>query len=130
MCIRDRNRTILVAFSEGGPVNRLLRRLHVGDRVAWLGLTAPDGAVHLERLSLLDSTPRVEGRPQCCGKSMRSGGAGQRLRCLECGSKAAREWVSMDADVSDIETVANWSEPTPSNRRHLSRPLKLGLPGA
>ncbi|RZP11111.1 MAG: DUF1743 domain-containing protein, partial [Candidatus Poseidoniales archaeon] len=37
----------LVAFCEGGPVNRLLRRLQIGDRVAWLGLIAPDGAVHL-----------------------------------------------------------------------------------
>ena len=124
------SRTCLVAFSEGGPVNRLLRRLQVGDRVAWLGLTAPDGAVHLERLSLLDPTPRVASRPECCDKSMRSEGAGQRLRCRKCGSKAAREWVSTDADISDIETVANWSEPAPSNRRHLSRPLELGLPEA
>ena len=122
------DRISLVAFSEGGPVNRLLRRLQVGDRVAWLGLIAPDGSVHLERLSLLDPTPRVAGRPQCCEKSMRSGGAGQQLRCRECGSKTIREWVSTDADVSDIEAVANWSEPSPSNRRHLSRPLELGLP--
>ena len=127
--VSNGNRISLVAFSEGGPVNRLLRRLQVGDRVAWLGLIAPDGAFHLERLSLRDPTPRVAGRPQCCGKSMRSGGAGQQLRCRECGSKAVREWVSTDADVSDIEAVANWSEPTPSNRRHLSRPLELGLPG-
>ena len=124
------NRASLVAFSEGGPVNRLLRRLQVGDRVAWLGLTAPDGAVHLERLSMFDPTPRIAGRPKCCNKSMRSGGAGQQLRCCECGSKADREWLSTDADISDIEALANWSQPDPSNRRHLSRPLELGVPGA
>lgn len=123
-------RVRLVAFSEGGPVNRLLRRLRIGDRVAWLGLIAPDGAIHLERLNLVDQVPRVLGRPTCCTKTMRSGGAGQQLRCRECGSTAHREWLSEEADLHDIEMIGDWSEPQPSNRRHLARPLELGIPGA
>jgi len=120
----------LVAFCEGGPVNRLLRRLQIGDRVAWLGLIAPDGAVHLERLTLVDFVPRVLGRPSCCNGSMRSGGAGQKLRCRKCGSMANREWISEEADLCGIDLVENWSQPHPSNRRHLARPLELGVPGA
>ena len=37
--------TKLVAFSEGGPVNRLLRTLHPGDVISWVGLTAPDDSI-------------------------------------------------------------------------------------
>jgi tRNA(Ile2)-agmatinylcytidine synthase len=124
------DRVDLVAFSEGGPVNRLLRTLQIGDRVAWLGLTAQDDAIHLERLTLVDQVPRVTGRPTCCNKSMRSGGAGQQLRCRKCGSTSQREWNSEEADLSGIELLENWSQPSPSNRRHLAMPLELGIPGA
>jgi len=124
------DRVDLVAFSEGGPVNRLLRMLQIGDRVAWLGLTAQDDAIHLERLTLVDQVPRLTGRPTCCNKTMRSGGAGQQLRCRRCGSTSQRVWNSEEADLSGIDLVENWSQPTPSNRRHLAMPLELGIPGA
>ena len=124
------DRVDLVAFSEGGPVNRLLRMLQIGDRVAWLGLTAQDNAIHLERLTLVDQVPRLTGRPTCCNKTMRSGGAGQQLRCRRCGSTSQRVWNSEEADLSGIDLVENWSQPTPSNRRHLAMPLELGIPGA
>lgn len=127
--ISQGHRVNLVAFSEGGPVNRLLRKLQIGDKVAWMGLIAPDGAVHLERLTLVDHVPRVLGRPTCCNRSMRSGGAGQQLRCRKCGSMANREWFSEEADLCDIDLVENWSQPHPSNRRHLAKPLEMGVPG-
>ena len=121
-------RADLVAFSEGGPVNKLLRRLVVGDRIAWVGLNSPDGSVHLERLAMVDCVPRVVSRPSCCGRTMRSAGAGQTLRCQFCGSNAERTWVSQDLYLGDIDMVDHWSEPHPSNRRHLARPLQLSTP--
>ena len=45
---RPRGSKSLVAFKEGGPVNYALRALRVGDRIHWVGLTAPDGSIHLE----------------------------------------------------------------------------------
>lgn len=121
-------RADLVAFSEGGPVNRLLRRLLPGDRIAWVGLTAPDGSVHLERLALVDCVPRVVARPICCGRTMRSAGAGQTLRCQFCRREAERTWVSRGIDLRALDLIGNWSEPHPSNRRHLAKPLELDAP--
>ena len=120
--------TKLVAFSEGGPVNRLLRTLHPGDVISWVGLTAPDDSIHLERLSLQDSVPRITSRPLCCGKTMRSSGSGLPIRCLDCGTKSQRFWLSQNHDLDSFGTIEDWVEPTPSNRRHLARPLKMGIP--
>ncbi len=122
------NATKLLAFSEGGPVNRLLRTLHPGDIISWVGLTAPDKSIHLERLSVLDSVPRITSRPVCCGKTMRSSGSGMPIRCLECGNISDRIWLSQSHDGESFDTIENWVEPTPSNRRHLARPLKMGIP--
>ena len=113
----------LVAFKEGGPVNDALRALRVGDRIQWVGLTAPDGSIHLERLMLLDQAPVLEGRPMCCGKSMKSSGSKGRLRCTTCGRTTRRAWRS-----SSVRSQGTWHEPLPSNRRHLARPLRQGEP--
>jgi len=45
-----------------------------------------------------------------------------------CGSNAERTWVSQDLYLGDIDMVDHWSEPHPSNRRHLARPLQLSTP--
>ena len=121
--------TKLVAFREGGPVNKLLRSLHPGDLISWVGLTAPDNSIHLERLSMVDSVPRITTRPLCCGKTMRSSGLGMPIRCLECGSMSERFWLSRNHDSEAFSTIEDWVEPTASNRRHLARPLEMGIPG-
>ena len=53
----------LVAFQEGGPVNRLLRTLEPGDKITWVGLSSPDDSIHLERLRIDSATPRILSRP-------------------------------------------------------------------
>ena len=118
----------LVAFSEGGPVNRLLRTLQPGDVISWVGLTAPDDSVHLERLSIIDSVPRITSRPMCCGITMRSSGSAMPVRCLKCGNTSQRMWLSETHDIASFDTIYNWVEPSPSNRRHLARPLEMGIP--
>jgi len=116
----------LVAFSESGPVNRLLRRSRRGDEVDWMGLTSPSGEVHLERLRITNSTPRITTRPFCCAKAMRSAGKGQGLRCTVCGSLQEKSWLSENLVLpTEFE---GWVEPSPANRRHLARPLARGLP--
>ena len=115
----------LVAFHEGGPVNRLLRSLQPGDIVSWAGLNSPDGSIHLEKLCLEMETPRIVGRPLCCSKTMRSAGRGQGLRCSTCGKIEPKYWLSQSANESCGVVQGAWVEPSPSNRRHLARPLSL-----
>lgn len=116
----------LVAFAESGPVNVLLRSTKPGDEVDWLGLKAPSGEIHLERLRVKSTVPRTGERPGCCGKAMRSAGKGQGLRCTICGSIKEKTWkiesISFDGQ------SGGWVEPTASNRRHLAMPLKRSLP--
>ena len=116
----------LVAFAESGLVNVLLRRTKPGDEVDWLGLKAPSGEIHLERLRVKSTVPRTGERPGCCGKAMRSAGKGQGLRCTICGSIKEKSWkiesISFDGQ------SGGWVEPTASNRRHLAMPLKRSLP--
>ena len=119
----------LVAFKEGGDVNRLLRKLIPGDRINWLGLESPDGSIHLERLRVESSVPRVTGRPICCNnKTMRSAGVNQPLRCIFCQKTIDKHWLFEDINLNDLELTNGWVEPSPSQRRHLSRPLSLGEP--
>ena len=119
----------LVAFQEGGPVNRLLRTLEPGDKITWVGLQSPDGSIHLERLRMDSASPRICSRPVCCTRTMRSSGRNQGLRCLFCGRKEKKTWYSIRFDDIHEYPSGKWLEPTPSNRRHLSRPLSQGLPG-
>ena len=119
----------LVAFKEGGPVNRLLRTLEPGDKITWIGLRSPSGSIHLERLRIDSTVPRILSRPMCCSRTMRSSGRNQGLRCLSCGRKEKKTWYSINFDDIHESPSGMWLEPTPSNRRHLSRPLSQGLPG-
>lgn len=127
--ILDGELKTLVAFSQGGSVNLLLRSLRPGDIISWTGLYSPsDSSIHLEKLSISDAVPRIISRPICCNISMKSAGNNQNLRCKKCNSYTEKYWKGYIPIFTNIDMVANWTEPTPSNRRHLSKPLNLGLP--
>ncbi|MEC7708399.1 MAG: hypothetical protein VYA39_01600, partial [Candidatus Thermoplasmatota archaeon] len=87
-----------------------------------------DGAIHLERIRIDDASPRITGRPVCCSKTMRSAGRNQVLRCLSCGRTEQKSWHCIDLVITNVDSRSGWIEPTPSNRRHLSKPLSLGTP--
>ncbi len=125
--IKDNQHSTIVAFAESGGVNQLLRSLKPGDVIHWVGLLSPDGDYHLERLKLVNATPRLSSRPLCCGKSMRSAGNEQPLRCLVCGNSIEKAWLIQQK--TDYKPPQNgWVEPSPSNRRHLAKPLHRGIP--
>ena len=113
----------LVAFAETGPINRALRKLIPGDRITWAGLKSPDGSIHLEKLRVDDHSPRILGRPVCCSTTMRSAGKGQDLRCLECGKSQKKKWVCERPESLSVLLQGKWMEPSPSNMRHLSKPI-------
>ena len=116
----------LVAFAESGEVNALLRRLEPGDEIEWMGLASPSSEVHLERLRVKTSSPRLGKRPECCNKTMRSAGVGQGLRCKTCGHSIEKAWQTKLESFNSQHQ--GWVEPNPANRRHLAKPLQRGLP--
>ena len=116
----------LVAFAESGDVNALLRRLKPGDEVEWMGLSSPSSEVHLERLRVNTSSPRLGKRPECCNKTMRSAGVGQGLRCKTCGHSIEKAWQTKSESFNSQHQ--GWVEPNTANRRHLAKPLQRGLP--
>nr|AIF01068.1 tRNA(ile2) 2-agmatinylcytidine synthetase [uncultured marine group II/III euryarchaeote KM3_141_C05] len=110
---------VLVAFSEGGEVNELLRTCQPGDRLSWRGTVAPDCSIHLENLRLDDAVPRIENRPKCeCGSRFRRKGRGQPLTCAVCSNESHSFWLG-----SIIHGEGTWVEPPISQRRHLAMPL-------
>jgi len=123
--LSEGRRQRLVAFSEGGPVNRLLRSTRPGDVISWKGLKSPGGDIHLEKLCIVDATPRILSRPICCSKTMRSAGKGQLLRCQECGKMHEKMWLTIPPSHQENVTPGSWVEPNPSNRRHLASPLSI-----
>ena len=115
----------LLAFKEGGPVNAEIRSMQVGDIIRWVGLRSPDDSIHLERVCLIDPVPIILNRPKCCGSAMKSEGRRSVLRCSKCKRKRKRTWVSRP-----LRKIGVWTEPPPSHRRHIAKPLSEGPPDA
>ncbi len=117
--------TMIVAFKQGGQVNRLLKSLVVGDLVEWRGLTSPNNEIHLESIMCSEGVPRSLSRPICkCGGKLCRQGVGQPLRCEKCANTQESVWVS-----TEFESRGQWVEPLCSNRRHLAKPLNRQAKG-
>lgn len=107
----------LMAFAPTGRMRAPLRELVPGDRVLGLG-GGPDGQVNLEKALV---APAERARPtRCpgCQGRMRSTGDTPVRRCPRCGTRRAAETG---------HPSAFWVEAATSARRHLARPLALGL---
>ena len=105
----------LLAFSKGGPVNKLAQSLQPGDKISWNGMYS-NNVYHLEKLKLIRGERNFR-RPKCaCGTRYKSKGANQKLKYPNCDSEVNSSW---DFDVIESQ----WVEPPISSRRHLSKPL-------
>ena len=58
---------------------------------------------------------------------MRSAGNEQPLRCLVCGDTIEKAWL-IQQKTDNYLFHNGWVEPSPSNRRHLAKPLYRGIP--
>ena len=115
----------IVAFKQGGQVNRLLKSLFVGDLIQWRGLTSPNNEIHLEAIMCSEAVPRSLSRPICkCGGKLCRQGVGQPLGCEKCTNTQESVWVS-----TEFESRGQWVEPPCSNRRHLAKPLNRQAKG-
>lgn len=121
-CALDTSEGKVVAFAEGGDVNKMLQKLIPGDVISFMGLKF-EGAIHLEKLRLLKPQLRSKKRPLCeCGKRLKSAGKGQKLRCPGCGMLSEKEWIGVSIEPSP------WLQPPPDRRRHLASPLERKTP--
>jgi len=113
---RDGEAVDLMAFAPTGDLRAPLRQLVPGDRVLPVG-GGPHGQVNLEKALVV---PRERADPVCpgCQGRLASTGRGRVRRCPRCGTRRP-------APVE--EGPARWVEADASARRHLARPLALGL---
>ncbi|MBT7937867.1 MAG: DUF1743 domain-containing protein [Euryarchaeota archaeon] len=116
-CSVQTNKGEVVAFAEGGYVNKLLQKCVEGDEIEFIALKF-EGFYHLERIRLLKPVLRNKKRPLCeCGVRMKSKGVGQLVKCPECKTTTEVQWIG--SKVGSID----WVEPAGDRRRHLAAPL-------
>lgn len=99
-----------VAFEPTKGFRHHLAMCAVGDKLQLTG--AWDKTMRLESFTILDAT-RKGPIPECCGKSMKSQGAGARYKC-SCGARAERPAVPGPTGSFEVPVIA---------RRHLHKPL-------
>jgi tRNA(Ile2)-agmatinylcytidine synthase len=110
----------------------LVRRLVQGDEVLACGSIRDEPrTLNLEKVKVLSLGSTVErtkvSNPRCpdCGRSMKSVGAGAGFRCNGCGTRAEEGDATYEERPRDIEP--GWFEVPTNARRHLARPLRLGV---
>jgi len=122
--LENEHEMTLLAFSQGGPVNSVLRSTNQGDVIEWMGLISPDGSHHVEKLRIIVPVQRNKIRPKCsCGTRMKSMGKNQGLRCPKCKNITGDMWEG-DRYVPHKESKQGWVQPRIDSRRHLAAPLE------
>ena len=111
-----------MAFSQSGDIKNLAQWFQAGDVIKGKGLVAEDGALHLEKLKLIEASERNKRRPPCerCGKTVKSQGKNNKLRCPACKNLQENIWIYNPQNPPH----RGWVQPPADHRRHLSRPLK------
>ena len=111
-----------MAFAQSGDVKNLAQWLQTGDLIKGKGLLADDGALHLEKLKLIEASERNKRRPPCekCGRTVKSQGKNNKLRCPACKNLQENIWIYNPQNPPH----RGWVQPPSDHRRHLARPLK------
>ena len=121
----------VTAYEPSKQFRRIVRGLAVGDRIEVIGsLRASPRTINLEKLHVVDlvAVRAKIGNPVCsgCGHQMKSAGSSGPYRCRLCHMRAPRSAAVVVAVPRTLHT--GWYEPPVGSRRHLSKPLKRGLP--
>jgi tRNA(Ile2)-agmatinylcytidine synthase len=122
----------VAAYEPTKGFRQFVRGLRPGDRLVACGTVRDEPrTLNLEKMCVLalgTPTERVKaGNPRCpeCGKAMKSAGTGAGFRCARCGRKAPAEAARFKERPRDL--APGWYEVPTDARRHLARPLKLGV---
>lgn len=106
-----------MAFEPTGRLRHAVLAIQPGDQLLPIGSWRGD-QVNLEKLLHLPSSSTVPDTCPGCGVARSSAGRRAGRRCPRCGSRAPGE----------LEQAApRWAEADVSARRHVARPLRLGL---
>lgn len=116
-------RATLAAYEPTGRFRDALAALAPGDRVLACGGVAEVAqvipTVNLEKVFLVEAAPRRVRPPPHCGRPVDNRGGGT-WRCRGCGARFP--------SAAGLGPHEGWYEVRPGARRHLARPLRLGLP--
>jgi len=107
----------LLAFEPTGRLRHALLDVEPGDTVLPAG-SLDDDQVNLEKLLHVPQAEREPATCPGCGGAMASQGADRPRKCPRCGTRA---------NPDRTRPTARWAEASVSARRHLARPLELGL---
>ncbi len=107
----------LMAFEPTGRLRHAVLDVEPGDRLLPVG-ALEDGQVNLEKLLHVPARRRRRQRCPSCGGAMGSAGRDAGVRCRGCGHRAPKRYEQPEPA---------WYEADVSARRHLARPLALGL---
>lgn len=128
----DDARIDVAAYEPTKGFRDVVRLLVPGDRIVACGSVRPEPrTLNMEKFRLVSMDRKVEtvklANPACpdCGKSMKSVGTGAGFRCARCGTKADEEAAVVEERPRDI--TPGWYEVPGGARRHLARPLQLGV---
>ncbi len=126
------HRLATAAYEPTKGFRGIVRKLLPGDEVIACGSVRDEPrTLNLEKVKVVALGTGVEkvkvANPRCpdCGKSMKSIGAGAGYRCNACGTRASEEEAAFDEGPRGLEP--RWYEVPSDARRHLARPLKLGV---
>lgn len=125
-------RMAVAAYEPTKGFRGVVRRLAPGDRLLACGSVRDEPrTLNLEKFKVMGLGPpsirEKVGNPRCpeCGKSMKSVGKGAGYRCNRCGTKATEEEAEHEERPRELGT--GWYEVPMAARRHLARPLALGV---
>jgi tRNA(Ile2)-agmatinylcytidine synthase len=126
------DRLAVAAYEPTKGFRQVIRGLDTGDVIIACGsIREEPRTLNMEKMKVLSLGSEVErvktGNPRCpeCGKSMKSIGSGAGYRCHRCGTKAPESAADFEERPRALST--GWFEVPTNARRHLARPLGLGV---
>lgn len=120
------------AYEPSKRFRTFVRALAPGDEVEVIGAVRDEPrTLNVEKLHVVTLARHVRkiANPQCerCRKRAKSLGRDSGFRCARCGAR----FPLVAAETAEVPRTltAGWYEPPVGSRRHLSKPLKRGVPG-
>lgn len=106
------------AFEPTKGFRNIIRKLRPKDEIIVYG-SVKHRTLNLEKIKVISLNVHDSRNPVCCGKRMKSKGAGQGYRCEKCGTKKHEPEI----EVLKRDLSPGFYEVPPCARRHLSKPL-------
>ncbi len=114
-----------VAMEPTKEFRNTVLKLRKGDEVKVYGGITKEGYINIEKFQLIREATIIEINPPLChncGSKMESVGKGKGYRCRKCGTRGEGVATKIEREIE-----SGYYEVPIIARRHLARPLKLGV---